>query len=470
VKGWASDKRTKIVCTIGPASSSPEVLEALILQGMDVVRLNFSHGTREEHARVAKEVREISARVGRPVAILGDLSGPKIRVGVMKEGTTLATGSLVTLTPGDVVGDPWTVPVNHPGLARDVRVGDAILVADGTLELRVEAVEGQQVVSRVVVGGPLPSHKGVNVPTRTLSLPSLTPKDEEDLRFAVGNDFDYVAQSFVQSAEDVARAKAIAEEAGRALPVIAKVERQGALDRLEAILAAADGVMVARGDLGVETPLARVPAVQKRVIRLANELGKPVTTATQMLESMVESPRPTRAEATDVYNAILDGTDAVMLSEESAIGKHPVEAVKVLKAIALEAEAALARRVKLGGGAGRDVREAVGSVAVDLAGALNAVAIVTPTASGLTARTVARHRPPLPIVALTPDDRVLRRLALVWGVAPFPSPSPHDLDTLMNGARDLLRSEGLPTGSPVVMTMGYPPGKAHTNMVLVMEI
>ena len=469
VTGFATAKRTKIVCTIGPASASPAILEAMVREGMDVARLNFSHGTREEHARVARAVREVSEKVGRPVAVLGDLAGPRIRVGRMKEGTVLAAGSTMVVTGRDAIGDASLVPISYPGLARDVKPGDAILFADGSIELRAESTRQDEILCRVVVGGPLPSRKGVNVPARTLSLPTLTEKDRGDLRFAVESGFDLIAVSFVQSPEDVEAARALAAEAGRALPIIAKIERQGALDKLEAILRAANGAMVARGDLGVEIPLARVPEVQKRIIRLANRLARPVITATQMLESMVESPRPTRAEATDVYNAILDGTDAVMLSEETAIGKHPVEAVRVLGAIAKEAEASLVARPPEEPEAAGDVKAAVGRAAVDLARDLGAVAIVTPTSTGRTPRAIARHRPPLPILALSSDPHVVRSLALVWGVFPVAMAGSLSIDDLIVKARNLLRGDGIPAGRPVVLTMGYPQGKGLTNMVLVVE-
>ena len=468
MRGWSTAKRTKVVGTIGPASARSEVLEAMIRAGLDVARLNFSHGTREAHGRTAKLVRELSDRVGRPVAVLGDLAGPRIRLGRMAESTVLAPGSTVAITAEDVVGDAATIPVSHAGLARDVSPGDAILLADGSVELRVEARTEDGLACRVLVGGPVSSHKGVNVPARALSLPSLTDKDREDLRFAVAEDFDFVAQSFVGSPGDVEAARAVMRDAGRVLPIVAKIERQGALDRLEAILAAADGAMVARGDLGVEIPLAKVPEVQKRIIRLANALAKPVITATQMLESMVTSPRPTRAEAADVYNAILDGTDAVMLSEESAVGRHPVEAVKTLAAIAREAEGALALRV-VPPAPGGDVKDAVAAAAVDVARGLAASAILTPTSTGRTPRAIARHRPAPPIVALCAEPRVLRSLALVWGVVPVAVEGSLDLDGLVARAREIVRSEGVSAGARIVLTMGYPGGEGRTNMVLVVE-
>jgi len=467
VKGWSTAKRTKVVCTLGPASDSPRMIATLIREGMDVARLNFAHGDRAEHARTARLVRRIAEREGRPVAVLGDLAGPRIRVGRMAAGTRLAPRSRVAVTSRDIEGDAGTIPISYAGLGRDVTRGDALLLWDGSLELRVLGRRGRDLQCTVVVGGPLESHKGVNVPSRVLSLPSLTRKDLDDLRFAVEGEFDLLAQSFVQSPKDVERAREKLAAAGRVLPLIAKIERQGALDHLEAILDAADGAIVARGDLGVEIPLARVPQAQKRLIHLANRLAKPVITATQMLESMVEHPRPTRAEATDVYNAILDGTDAVMLSEESAVGKHPIEAVRHLTAIAKEAESALVAR---SGGDEGEVKAAVGSVAVELARAIHVAAIVTPTSTGRTPRAISRHRPAQPILALSRDAHVVRELCLSWGVVPTRVRGALRLDGLIAKAQELLRREGVARGSPVVVTMGYPQGKGLTNMVLVAQV
>lgn len=470
MRGWSTAKRTKIVCTIGPASADPDVLRALIRGGMDVARLNFSHGTREEHGRLAGRIRGLSEELGRPVAVLGDLEGPRIRVGEMAEGTVLATDSVVLLTPEDRTGDSAVVPISHPRLAADVAPGDAILLADGTLELEVEAREGVDLRCRVLVGGPLPSNKGVNVPLRALSLPPLTAKDEEDLRFAVRNEFDFVGQSFVDRAASVQAARTVTEEAGRVLPIVAKVERQEAVERLEEILRAADGVMVARGDLGVEIPLERVPSIQKRIIGAGRRLGKPVITATQMLQSMVESPRPTRAEATDVYNAILDGTDAIMLSEETAVGRHPVEAVRVLSAIAREADGVLAEETEHPHREKEAVAGAVAGATVDTARSLQASAIVAPTSSGRTPRAIARYRPSQPILALCSDRGVLRTLCLTWGVVPLPFPGPMTVDTVIDESRRLAAAEGLPPDRPLVVAMGYPPRKGLTNMVLVPEL
>ncbi len=469
MKGWSTAKRTKIVCTIGPASSPVPVLESMIGEGMDVARLNFSHGTREEHRRTARLVRKLSDKLDRPVAVLGDLAGPRIRVGKMEDGKVLATGATVTLTPRDIMGSEEIIPVSYAGLAKEVAVGDAILLADGSLELRVEEQRGDDLMCRVVVGGLLMSHKGVNVPTRALSLPSLTEKDVQDLSFAVANDFDMVAQSFVQSPEDIGATRAVMQDEGRVLPIIAKVERKGALDRIEDITAASDGVMVARGDLGVEIPLAKVPEIQKRIINHSRRLARPVITATQMLQSMVTSTRPTRAEATDVYNAVLDGTDAIMLSEETAMGQHPVEAVRFLAAIAREADVAVAAGYVGGQPQEQEVAGAVAGATVSMAQSLRAAAIVAPTSSGRTPRAIARHRPQQPVLALCSDPLVLRTLCLTWGVVPIPFSGQMSVDSVIKKSRELAASEGITPGNPIVVAMGYPPRRGLTNMVLVPE-
>jgi pyruvate kinase len=329
-------RRTKIVATIGPASSSPETLERLVRAGADVLRLNFSHGSHEQHQEVIRASREIAARLDRPIALLQDLSGPKIRTGRVKDNAiTLRAGARLTITTDAAVeGTPERITTTYSALPRDVKPGDQILLDDGNLELRVLSAAGESVLCEVVDGGPLRSNKGMNLPGVTLSTPALTDKDRIDLAFGVRNGVDYVALSFVRRAADVEQARELMRSLGGELPIVAKIEKPQALEELSAILRAADGVMVARGDLGVEIGTEDVPIVQKRIIAAANRAGKAVITATQMLESMIENPRPTRAEASDVANAILDGTDAVMLSGESAIGKYPIEAVQTMARIA----------------------------------------------------------------------------------------------------------------------------------------
>ncbi|MET0619004.1 MAG: pyruvate kinase, partial [Thermoanaerobaculia bacterium] len=333
--------RTKIVCTIGPSSRSPETLMRLAEAGMDVARLNFSHGTHVEHAAVIAAVRATAERLGRPIAILQDLAGVKIRIGEIAGGTVrLEPGSTFTLTTRPVPGDAREVSLDYPALGECVRPGDALLLSDGEVELRVEKASGSDIGCRVVVGGALSSHKGIHLPNRSIAAEGLTAKDRDDLAFGIDQGVDYVALSFVRSASDVLIARRFLDERGAAIPLIAKIEKHEALASIEAILAAADGLMVARGDLGVETPLEHVPLLQKMLIERSNRAGKPVITATQMLLSMVENPRPTRAEVGDVANAILDGTDAVMLSEETAAGRYPAEAVATMRRIAEDAETA----------------------------------------------------------------------------------------------------------------------------------
>ncbi|MEZ4389121.1 MAG: pyruvate kinase, partial [Candidatus Krumholzibacteriia bacterium] len=414
--------RTKIVATIGPASADPAVLEALIAAGLSVVRLNFSHGSHPEHAAVIARVRELATRLGKTVAILQDLAGPKIRTGPMAaEGVVLAPGAAFTLTSRDVPGDDREVGLTWPDLPRNVHHGDRLLLADGALELRVESAGDTDILCTVVVGGPLTSHKGINLPERSLSAPILTEKDRADLAFGLAQGVDLVAVSFVRSAHDLESVRALCTRHGQPdMPLIAKIEKHEALANIDAIVAAADGIMVARGDLGVEIPIERVPRAQKLLIGKANRAGKPVITATQMLRSMVDSPRPTRAEATDVANAILDGTDAVMLSEETAMGRYPVEAVKTMQRLASDVESDFPHdqwlRRFLCDGRDCTTEEAVSQVAVELAEDVGATAIITCTFGGTTARMVAKRRPQPHVLAVTPNAATARRLAVLWGV------------------------------------------------------
>ena len=469
--------KTKIVCTIGPASRSPEVLERLVRAGMDVARLNFSHGTREEHGRVIADVRRVARRLGRTVAVLQDLAGPKIRIGPVRSGpVVLEPGASFTLTARKVPGDAAAVSINYPALVADVRKGDVLLLSDGALELEVVAVEGRDVRCRVVIGGPLNSFKGINLPARSLRAPSLTAKDREDLRFGLESDVDYVALSFVRNAEDIATVRRHMKRCGGSVPVIAKIEKHEALDNMDAIVEAADGIMVARGDLGVETPLEKIPQVQKALIRKSRAAGKPVITATQMLRSMVDSPRPTRAEVTDVANAILDGTDAVMLSEETAMGKYPVESVSMMDAIARETERA-SRRPD-GDGPRRDgpgpipgsLPGAVARAASSLAAEVGAAAIITFTQSGSTARLVSRCRPDVPVLAYTPSERTRRQLALCWGVYPIVGANRAGTDGMIAAALRAALSSGLVwKGQTVVITAGVPPGRPGTTNLIKVE-
>jgi pyruvate kinase len=422
--------RTRVVATLGPASRDATTIAALATSGVDVFRLNFAHGTHAEHGRTIETIRRVVT--DRNVAILQDLGGPKLRL------THPVCGKA-----GDVV---------DLDLPPSVRAGDPVLLADGLMQL--EVIDARR--ARIVVGGDIPAGKGMNLPSSDLDIPSLTPKDEEDLRFGLEHGVDLVAVSFVRRADDLAPVRA------KGVPVVAKIETAHAVARMVEIVAAADAIMVARGDLGVEIPIERVPVVQKELIGLANRGAKPVITATQMLRSMVDGLLPTRAEATDVANAILDGSDALMLSEETAVGRHPVQAVEVMRRIARQAEPLIAPHADAGG---REVSERITRAAFEMAQHVGAAAIVVPTLSGYTARMVARHRPRMPIIALVPEERVCRRLALVWGVTVVPVPRFADGKEVLASFAEPVRATGLvPAGSTVVVTAGWPlakPGSAN---------
>jgi pyruvate kinase len=453
--------RTKIVCTIGPASRSPQTLEQLISAGMDVARLNFSHGTQAEHLEVITSVRRIAERLGRSIAILQDLAGLKIRIGEMASGAaTLHAGAPFTLTTRQVLGSRHEVSVNYAHLTEDVEPGDTVLLSDGDLALEVIGTTEEDVHCRVITGGTLASRKGVNLPARRITAPTVTDEDRDDLAFGLRHGVDYVAQSFVRTAADVLTVREMIRDHGSTVPLIAKIETHDAITNIDEIIDSVDGLMVARGDLGVAIPLATVPRLQKMLIVKANRAGKPVITATHMLRSMQDSPRPTRAEVTDVANAILDGTDAIMLSEETAIGRFPREAVTMMAAIAADAESsfpseAWLHRFETGG----SVSEAVARAACTLAADIDAAAIVTCTQSGATARRVARCRPRTPILAPTPHADTYRRLALVWGVTPLLSEGDESLGAALAGAR-------IQSGHTVVITAGVPVGRPATTDVI----
>jgi len=463
--------RTKIVCTIGPASRSPEALRGLADAGMDVARLNFSHGRHEEHAAVLSAVRRISAEIGRPIAVLQDLGGLKIRIGEIAGGSVrLEPGTAFTLTNRAVAGDAREVSLDYPDLTANVAPGDAVLLSDGDVELRVEAIDAAGIRCRVIAGGILSSHKGIHLPHRTIAAPGLTPKDRDDLAFGIAQGVDYVALSFVRSAADVLEARRFLDERRAAIPLIAKIEKHEALVRIDEILAASDGLMVARGDLGIETPLEHVPLLQKMLIDRANRAGKPVITATQMLLSMVDSPRPTRAEVGDVANAILDGTDAVMLSEETAAGHFPVEAVATMRRIAEDTEAAFpfeAWMRRFEDKSLQSLPEAVAGAACELAEHIGAAVIVAWTESGATARLVARHRPRRPVLALSTLSTTARQLALVWGVIPLVAEGGPNTDAMLERAPRLAAARGLlKPGETAVITAGIPMGVAGSTNVI----
>ena len=468
--------RTKIVCTIGPASRSFQAIEGLVSTGMDVARLNFSHGTQADHDEVISLIRQVSEKTGHPVAILQDLAGTKIRLGKIELGqVVLEAGRSFTLTSKNVPGNHRSVTVNYSGLVADVAPGATVLLSDGAIELEVLETTDEDVLCRVVVGGSISSHKGVNLPTSSLNVTSFTVKDQDDLAFGIGRGVDYVATSFVRTVEDVLAIKRFIEEHNSLIPIVAKIEKWEAVENIDDIVRAVDGIMVARGDLGVEVPLEQVPRIQKMLIEKSNRAGKPVITATQMLGSMVDSPRPTRAEVTDVANAVLDGTDALMLSEETAIGKYPIETVGTMAKIAEEAESIFPfdnwdRWTRADGG--DDLPEAVARAACKLAEESNVAAIVTFTQSGSTARLVAKCRPRTPILASTPNELTYRHLAIVWGVVPFLSEAMADTDEMIDEALGAaLRSGLVKSGQNVVITAGVPVGEVgNTNLVKVQTL
>jgi len=467
----AKRRKTKIVCTIGPASESPQILETLIQAGMNVARLNFSHGTHEEHFEKIKTIRQIAERLNQPVAILQDLSGPKIRIGKVKEGgVELRRGENFFLTNREIMGDGKGVSVSYFSLPNEVKPGDTILLSDGTIDLQVLETNGQDIQCRVVVGGVLTSHKGINVPTGTILASAFTEKDHEDLLFGIQNGVDLIGLSYVKKAADIEKVKNVLKRESADIPVIAKIERKEALENIDGILSISDGIMVARGDLGMETPLEKIPNVQKMLIRKANGLGKPVITATQMLRSMVDHTQPTRAEVTDIVNAIYDGTDAVMLSEETASGRFPLEAFQMMAKIALAAEEEFPHDQFLRReGGGTDLPQAISHASSFLAEEVRATAIVTPTESGSTARWVSRLRPRQPILALSRHLSTVRRLNLCWGVHPFFIADWKDTDDMLERSKRMPKELGIAsTGDRIVIIAGVPisiPGT--TNLIKV---
>lgn len=456
--------RTKIVATLGPATDSEDAVRGLVSAGVDVFRLNFSHGDHGSHGDLIDIIRRVSRDADDPVAILQDLQGPRIRTGALKDGgpVVLEEGAEVVLRYGDFAGDARTVPVQYEHLADDVGPGDHIMLRDGTIELVVSEVSGSEVRCKVLTAGELDEHQGINLPGVRLSISAPTDKDIDDLRFGMDRGVDYVALSFVQTGEDVRRLKAAMREhggEGAELPVIAKIEKPEAVDSLREILLAADGVMVARGDLGIEMPTEAVPGAQKKIIRTANALGKPVITATQMLESMVDSPRPTRAEASDVANAILDGTDAVMLSGETSVGKYPVEAVRTMDKIAREIEGYLRQQGDQHPPEIEEVHDraehALANAACSIAERLDVAGIVPFTMTGSTARYVSQRRPATCIMALTPEETTYRRMALLWGVHPVKLNVFDTTDEMIEqGARRLLDCGLVAAGDTVVYVAG----------------
>ena len=469
-------RKTKIVCTIGPASESPQILEVLIQAGMNVARLNFSHGTHEEHLRKIKTIRQISDRLKQPVAILQDLGGPKIRIGMMKEGgVELKRGKEFFLTSQVLIGDETQATVTYSALPGEVKLGDRILLADGTIELQVLESNGKNIRCQVIVGGILTSHKGMNFPTGTLQVTTFTEKDHEDLLFGIQHGVDLVGLSYIQRADDIEGVKRILKKESADIPVIAKIERKEALEKIDEIILASDGIMVARGDLGLETPIEKIPNVQKKLIQKANALGKPVITATQMLRSMVDHTQPTRAEVTDVVNAIYDGTDAVMLSEETAIGQFPVEAFQMMAKIAQSAEEEFPHPLFLRRETDKEMnlQQAISKAASLLSEEVGAKAIVTPTESGSTARWVSRFRPKQPILALSRHLSTVRRLNLCWGVYPVLVSDWKDTDEMLERSKRMPKELGMTSeGEKIVIIAGVSisiPGTTNLIKVEVVE-
>jgi pyruvate kinase len=470
---------TKIVATLGPSTSTPERISRLIKAGLNVVRLNFSHGAHEEHAARIDMVRRISREMERPVAILQDLQGPKIRTGSLEQGrpVQLVAGQSFVLTTENVLGTNEVGSTTYADLPNDVRPRDRILLSDGLIELQVISRNTYEVVTEVIHGGMLKEHQGINLPKVRVSAPAVTDKDKEDLAFGLANDIDYVAISFVRQARDVVEVKNLIKQAGKNIPVIAKIERPEAIDVLPEILAVTDGVMVARGDLGVEMNPERVPIVQKQIIDAANKMLIPVITATQMLESMITNPRPTRAEASDVANAIIDGSDAVMLSGETAVGQYPLEAVQMMALIADEIEASGRHgdHPAVPRWAIPDIQStprAIANAACTIAKSLPVRAIAVLTQSGNSARLVSHYRPHIPIFALTPVDDTYHRMSLLWGVTPIKINIAERLDELEHQIQYMMREFGyIQRGDLIVLTGGHPIYQfGPTNFLKILEI
>jgi pyruvate kinase len=461
-----SFRHSKIVCTIGPASSSPRIIKKLLEAGMDVARLNFSHGTHEDHAENIRLLRSAASAMKKTIAILADLQGPKIRTGVLAGGgpVLLRTGQEFTITTAKVLGDSTRVSTVFEPLPREVKKGDRILLSDGLIELRAKEVRRSQVICQVVNGGALGENKGINLPGVKLRVPALTAKDKADLKFALAAGADYIAVSFVRRPEDVTLAKRLIRKAKKETPVIAKIEKPEAIENLEAILRVADGVMVARGDLGVEMSPEKVPVVQKQIIARAREFRRPVITATQMLESMTENPRPTRAEASDVANAIFDGSDAVMLSAETASGKYPVEAVSMMARIIESAESSVKEFPRPVPQEKLKIAETVAELVCHASRELHMKLIVVFTHSGFTARLISRYRPRVPIIALTPETETRRRMALIWGVLPLESRDQQRIDTLAEMTeKKLLQERLVRKGDVIGIIAGTPMGVRGTT-------
>jgi pyruvate kinase len=472
-------RKTKIVATIGPASDSVEILEAMIRAGMSVARLNLSHGSYQEHKLRIEHIRKASQNLSIPIAIMVDTRGVEIRTGQIEQGfVELQSGSSFSLYTDDQLGDAEGVSVTYQRLSQEVAVGDIILLDDGAMELKVVSVSGNEICCEVILGGILKENKGVNLPNTQLSMTAVETEQRDDilqeLAFAAENDVDYIAASFIQNASEIERMREILAEKGSDIPIIAKIENRAGIDNLESIVMAADGIMVARGDMGVELPLADVPTMQKKIIRITVSNGKPVITATQMLASMEKNPKPTRAEASDVANAILDGSSAIMLSGETAMGKYPVESVKTMEMLAIRTEVSLREYGYLQHilpHASNVVTEAVSHSAVSMADQLHATAIISLTESGFTSRLISKHRPECPILAVTHSPRVTRRLCMNWGVIPILELEDRADEEKLEFCIEQAKIRGfLYIGDIVIATSGSTQTAGGTNLIKVMEV
>lgn len=454
-------KKTKIVCTMGPNTDNREIMKELALNGMDVARFNFSHGDHAEHKHRLEILESVREELGIPIASLLDTKGPEIRTGKLKDGkkVTLKEGDLYTLTTEEIVGDETRGYINYAGLAEDVKPGDRILIDDGLIELHVREVNGTDIVCRIENGGELGEKKGVNVPGVRVKLPALTDKDKEDIRFGVDAGFDFVAASFVRNADAIREIREILDEKGSAMQIIAKIENEEGIENIDSIIEASDGIMVARGDMGVEIPAEKVPHIQKMIIRKCNLACKVVITATQMLDSMIRNPRPTRAEVSDVANAVYEGTDAVMLSGETAMGSYPIEAVRMMSQIAEESEKYLDymfyQRRKVSAENLRNISNTVSYSSVATASDLEAPVIVAPSVSGFTTRMLSKWRPKALIAGLSPSMTAVRQMQLYWGVKPFHAKRAESTDALLFASVELLKEKGIvKEGEIVVATAG----------------
>ena len=454
-------KKTKSVCTMGPNTDNREIMKELALNGMDVARFNFSHGDHAEHKHRLEILESVREELGIPIASLLDTKGPEIRTGKLKDGkkVTLKEGDLYTLTTEEIVGDETRGYINYAGLAEDVKPGDRILIDDGLIELHVREVNGTDIVCRIENGGELGEKKGVNVPGVRVKLPALTDKDKEDIRFGVDAGFDFVAASFVRNADAIREIREILDEKGSAMQIIAKIENEEGIENIDSIIEASDGIMVARGDMGVEIPAEKVPHIQKMIIRKCNLACKVVITATQMLDSMIRNPRPTRAEVSDVANAVYEGTDAVMLSGETAMGSYPIEAVRMMSQIAEESEKYLDymfyQRRKVSAENLRNISNTVCYSSVATASDLEAPVIVAPSVSGFTTRMLSKWRPKALIAGLSPSMTAVRQMQLYWGVKPFHAKRAESTDALLFASVELLKEKGIvKEGEIVVATAG----------------